>query len=55
MSPMPYCFLCYSSDNIVYTMPIFICKKCKKCDICGLPCNDKCIELFATCLSITDT
>lgn len=54
---MSYCFLCYSADNMLYNT---ICKKCKKCkiintcDVCGLPCNDKCIEIFATCLSISD-
>ena len=52
---MPYCFLCYSADNIIYTNTRFVCKKCNICDICGLCCNDKCLALFATCLSITDT
>lgn len=54
---MPYCFLCYSMDNILYTKNPFICKKCnqtKKCDICGLSCNDQCLALFAKCLTITD-
>ncbi len=49
---MPYCFLCYSADNILYTKTPFICKKCIICDICGLSCNDKCVALFAKCLTI---
>ncbi len=54
---MSYCFLCYSADNMLYNT---ICNKCSEykiintCDVCGLPCNDKCIEIFATCLSISD-
>ena len=53
-----YCFLCYSSDNIIYTNTLFICKKCnmpiKKCDICGFYCDDKCLELFNKCLTISN-
>ena len=52
---MPYCFLCYSADNILYTKNPFICKKCIICDICGLTCNDKCVALFAKCLTIADS
>ena len=52
-----YCFLCYSADNIIYTRTLFICKKCnipiKKCDICWLYCNDKCLEIFNNSLKIT--
>ena len=54
---MPYCFLCYSADNLTYSNIPNICKKCKiveLCDVCGLPCNNKCIEIFASCLSISD-
>ena len=60
---MPYCFLCYSADNLTYSnisnIPNIpnICKKCKiveLCDVCGLPCNNKCIEIFASCMSISD-
>ena len=63
---MSYCFLCYSADNMLYNT---LCNRCSEssesneynkykiintCDVCGLPCNDKCIEVFATCLSISD-
>ena len=53
-----YCFLCYSADNIIYTKTLFICKKCntpiKKCDICGFYCDDKCLDIFNKCTTITN-
>ncbi len=53
-----YCFLCYSADNIIYTKTLFICKNCntpiKKCDICGFYCDDKCLDIFNKCTTITN-
>ncbi len=50
------CYSCYSSDNITYFQFTFMCKKCKiilkKCDICNMYCNNKCLEIFDKALTL---
>lgn len=59
---MVNCVLCVSNEDITYDSNGYIfCKKCynniskyknKKCDICGLYCNDKCLDIFTNSLRI---
>jgi len=51
------CYICDTSNYIIYTQTTFICKKCniiidKKCNICGMNCNDKCLKYFENILKL---
>lgn len=51
------CFMCDSSDYIIYTNTTFVCKKCRViinncCEICGKKCNNKCLEIFNKSLTL---
>lgn len=53
------CYSCYSKDHIIYSHMTFICSKCKivlkRCDTCGLYCNDTCLQIFDKALTLSSS